>query len=274
MREERPADLQDAVRAFWEREACGEVYARGASARDRFEEQARQRYALEPYLKPFARFEDAAGRDVLEIGLGLGADHLELARAGPRRLIGVDITNRAAAITAERLALYGFPPRTLVGDAAHLPFRDGSFDLVYSWGVLHHAADTPRTIREVHRVLRPGGIARVMLYHRRSLVGMMLWARYGLLRGRPWLSLRRVFAAHMESPGTTAYTRVEARRVFRDFRRTAVGVQLTFADLLEGASGQQHHGVALALARRVWPRRTLRRLANGFGLNLLIEAVR
>jgi ubiquinone/menaquinone biosynthesis C-methylase UbiE len=116
--------------------------------------------------------------DVLEVGVGMGADHLEWARHMPRSLSGIDLTERAIAHTATRLALYGLRSDLRVADAEKLPFRDASFDLVYSWGVLHHSPDTPRAVREVLRVLRPGGLARVMIYHAHSMVGYMLWLRY------------------------------------------------------------------------------------------------
>ena len=78
------------------------------------------------------------------------------------------MTNAALSITQRRFQLGGLEGRLIQGDAEDLPFADGSFDLVYSHGVLHHTPNTPRTIREVHRVLAPGGRAVIMLYHRVS----------------------------------------------------------------------------------------------------------
>jgi ubiquinone/menaquinone biosynthesis C-methylase UbiE len=177
------ADLQR-VRDFWEATPCGEVYAQGWSPGERLEAQARARYALEPCIRAFAGFEDGRQRDLLEIGVGMGADHLEWAKAAPRSLTGVDLTRPAIAVTHERLVLHGLRSRLLVTDAERLPFRDASFDLVCSWGVVYHSPDTAAAVREIARVLRPGGRARVMIYQRRSLVGLMLWLRYGLLAGR------------------------------------------------------------------------------------------
>ena len=178
-------EAKQAVHDFWERASCGEeAYARGGSSRERLEAQARARYELEPYIRQFARFESGRGLDVLEVGVGMGADHLEWARHMPRSLSGIDLTERAIAHTATRLALYGLRSDLRVADAEKLPFRDASFDLVYSWGVLHHSPDTSRAVREVLRVLRPGGVARVMIYHAHSMVGYMLWLRYALLAGR------------------------------------------------------------------------------------------
>jgi SAM-dependent methyltransferase len=263
---------KDAVRAYWERESCGEVYAHGESRREELAQQARTRYELEPYLPAFARFEEGAGARVLEVGVGMGADHLEWARHSPALLAGVDLTPRALGHTHDRFALEGLHARLACADAEHLPFRTDAFDLVFSWGVLHHTPDTRAAIAEVHRVLRRGGRARVMLYHSRSITVDLLWMRYGLARGRPWRSRQSIVAEHLESPGTQAFTVDEARDLFAAFSRVQVRPQLAFSDLLLGAAGQRHGGVALRLARRVWPRRLIRAAAPSRGFNLLVEA--
>src|SRR5262249_37539129 len=80
-------EAKQAVHDFWERASCGEeAYAHGGSSRERLEAQARTRYELEPYIRQFARFESGRGLDVLEVGVGMGADHLEWARHMPRSL--------------------------------------------------------------------------------------------------------------------------------------------------------------------------------------------
>jgi hypothetical protein len=113
------------VREFWNARSCGEVYAPSNTAED-FRAHAAVRYRLEPYIRGFARFGDGSGRDILEIGVGLGADHVEWAKSGPRRLAGVDLTPRAVAWTAQRLATYGFRAAVSEADAEQLPFPDGS----------------------------------------------------------------------------------------------------------------------------------------------------
>lgn len=261
------------VHDFWQQASCGEVYADGSSLAEQLATQSRIRYELEPYLAPFARFADGRDRDVLEIGVGMGADHLEWARSRPRSLTGIDLTERAVELTGQRLALAGLRSDLRVGDAEQLPFPDASFDLVYSWGVLHHSPDTARAIGEVRRVLRPGGVARVMIYHKWSVVGLMLWTRYGLLARRPTTSLDEIYARHLESPGTKAYTVAEARELFAGFRQVEARSQLSFGDLLEGEVGQRHRGPALALARRAWPRRLLKTFASRYGLALLVEGI-
>lgn len=266
-----PDNLKDQVRDFWNTASCGEVYAQGNDLRAQLEQQAAERYRLEPYLEQFSKF-DGAGKDVLEIGVGMGADHLRWAQSGPKSLTGVDLTSRAVEFTRERLALYRLESDLRVEDAENLPFPDQSFDLVYSWGVLHHSPNTPQALREVYRVLRPGGEFRGMIYHRRSLVGYMLWARYGLFRGRPNRTLTDIYAEHLESPGTKAYTLNETRKMLAQFSHVEVRSQLAFGDLLEGAVGQRHRGPLLATAKRLYPRWFIKRAFSGHGLNLLIEA--
>jgi SAM-dependent methyltransferase len=168
----------------------------------------------------------------------------------------------------------GMDANVAEADAESLPFAEGEFDIVYSWGVIHHSPDTPAAVAEIRRVLRKGGRAKVMIYHSRSIVGFLLWLRYALLRGRPWLSRRRIYAQYLESPGTKAYSVREARRLFGDFASVTTHIELSAGDLLEGEAGQRHKGRALSIARWFWPRRLLRRVCRNHGLFLMIQAVK
>ncbi len=266
------SELKNSIRDFWNGKSCGEVYAVGQTEREYYESHRKARYEVEPYIHGFARFHEGQGRDVLEIGVGMGADFVEWAKAGPRSLTGVDLTPRAVEHTRKRLALYGFDADVRVSDAEKLPFEDNSFDIVYSWGVLHVSPDTPRTIREVHRVLRPGGVARIMIYHRYSLTGYMLWFRYALLAGRPFRALDDIYWNHLESLGTKAYKISEAREMFRDYTDVETKVRLSCSDLLYGAAGQRHQGFLLSVARKLWPRPLVKMLFENHGLFLCIEA--
>jgi SAM-dependent methyltransferase len=261
------------VHDFWNDASCGEELYLSGSDRDGYTAQMRKRYELEPFLAAFARPEEALGLDVLEIGVGLGADHQFFAQAGAR-LSGIDLTSRAIAHARKRLNLFGLESDLKVADAESLPFATESFDLVYSWGVLHHSPDTPRAIDEAWRVIRTGGHARIMIYHKRSLVGYMLWLRYGLLAGRPWRSLNDIYGSHLESPGTKAYTVDEARRLFGRFSEVKISTILTHGDLLESNAGQRHRGWMLSMAKRLWPRRLLRVMVPSHGLFMLIEATK
>lgn len=259
------------LQEFWNAAACGETLYLPSEDRAGYDMQAQTRYALEPYIVELARFDEAKDKRVLEIGVGLGADHQRFAEAGAE-LYGVDLTPRAIAQTRQRFAIMGLSSKLTVGDAENLGFPDSTFDMVYSFGVIHHSPDTAQCVAELHRVLKPGGQARVMIYHKWSMVGFMLWARYGLLRLKPWTSLEDIYASHLESPGTKAYSFDGARRLFCKFDDVRIRTVMTHADLLDSDVGQLHRGALLSFAKRVWPRGMLKRLFPNAGLALLIEA--
>ena len=264
-------DLKAEVRDFWNEASCGEKLLLDAEDKTGYRAQMAKRYSLEPYIEEFAGFDRARDLDVLEIGVGLGADHQRFAEGGAR-LTGIDLTDRAVEHTRRRFDLFGLRSELRVGDAEALPFADESFDVVYSWGVLHHSPNTQVTIDEAWRVLRAGGVARIMIYHTHALVGYMLWLRYALLVGKPWRTLADIYANHLESPGTKAYTVDEARELFQHFGDVRISTVLTHGDLLESEAGQRHRGWLLSLAKRVWPRKLLRWALPGYGLFMLIEA--
>jgi SAM-dependent methyltransferase len=106
---------------------------------------------------------------VLEIGCGIATDGLEFARNGAN-YVGVDLTPHSIELAKERFDLWGVPGRFEIANAENgLPFTEGSFDHVYSFGVIHHSPAPERIAREILRVLRKGGTFTVMLYNRSSI---------------------------------------------------------------------------------------------------------
>jgi SAM-dependent methyltransferase len=273
---EAPTYLKSRVRDHWERETCGVRY--GGDAVDRrewFSQIARTRQALEPYISDFARFEEARGKSVLEIGVGAGSDFIRWCEYADHAT-GVDLTAAGIALTSERLALEGVPEcryALLTADAERLPFPERSFDIVYSWGVLHHTPDTERAYREMFRVLRPGGVMRTMVYHVWSWTGLMLYLLHGALRGRPGQGLRGAINQHLESPGTKAYSRAEgiALATRAGFNEVDVTTRLGPGDLLLIKPSARYQGTLARLAFALYPRPLVRLLGDRFGLYLLIE---
>ena len=261
------------VRDFWDKASCGEALYLSGFDNSAYEKQAELRYTLEPFILAFAEFPKYKDRRVLEIGVGLGADHQRFAEAGAI-LTGVDLTPRAIEHTRRRFELLGLKSDLQVADAENLPFGGGLFDLVYSWGVLHHTPDTEKAIREVFRVLRPGGFAKVMLYHKYSFVGVMLWVRYALLRLKPLTPLRHIYSQYLESPGTKAFSVAEVQEFFKGFRDVDIATVLTHGDLLTSSAGQRHQGLLLSMARLVWPRWLIRTFFPKYGLFMLISATK
>src|SRR5215207_8611968 len=116
----------------------------------------------------YVDFDALQGQDVLEVGCGSGIAAQMFAEAGAR-LTAVDLTPWAVATTRRRLDAFGLNADVLEADGEALPFADSSFDIVFSWGVIHHSSDMDRALRELVRVCRPGGELVLMVYHRRSL---------------------------------------------------------------------------------------------------------
>jgi ubiquinone/menaquinone biosynthesis C-methylase UbiE len=250
---ENSSTLKERVRSFWQENPCGTKFADAPPGSRRFYELVEEhRYTKEWHIPAAAHFADAKDLAVLEVGCGLGTDGAQFAKAGAR-YTGIDLTDAAVELAKRRFELFDLPGTFRVADAERLDFPDNSFDLVYSHGVLHHTPDTPTAVREIHRVLRPGGKAVVMLYHRDSYnyrVNISMLRRTGvqllrwntgvklvhLLTGEPEDSLRahaRQLQTQSEylnseeflsrntdgagNPLARVYSRREARELFKDF---------------------------------------------------------
>lgn len=231
------------AREQWGQDPCGAEYDREheLGTREFFESVEQYRYErYAPWMRRVMGFEEFRGARLLEIGCGMGTDLLQFARGGAY-CTGIDLTPRHVAITRHRFALYGAPGNFMLADGEQLPFASGSFDVVYSNGVLHHTPDTAGAIREVHRVLTPGGEAKVMLYHRHSLnYWFEIILRRGLLGGEflrghsaeEIMSRVIEFSDHDARPLVKVYSRKQARALFSQFSDVRVEVeQLTREEL-------------------------------------------
>jgi SAM-dependent methyltransferase len=165
----------------------------------------------------------------------MGTDHCEWLRGGTNT-VGVDLTPRHLELCRENAKGSGFAATLARADAEDLPFATESFDVVYSFGVLHHTPDTQRAIDELWRVLRPGGLARVMLYYRHSEnFWLNMVVRHGLLRGELFRdSIDGILSRWAETPDSRArplvkvYSKRDARLLFRRFGKVHCSIhQLT-----------------------------------------------
>jgi len=222
-REVADEGLKKQVHDFWNGRPCGTQFTDLEwGSREFFDSVERERYERQPFMREAVGFDRYRGKKLLEIGCGLGTDILQFARGGAQTT-GVDLTEQSIELARSRFRMYGVPGDFQVADAEKLPFPDGHFDVVYSFGVLHHTPDTPRTIREVHRVLKPGGEIVIMLYHSRST---HLWLGYPLAmlgrlrRGQGLLSFDGYFRVYdgEQNPLGKAYNRRQFRSMFREFQ--------------------------------------------------------
>jgi ubiquinone/menaquinone biosynthesis C-methylase UbiE len=262
-------ELKNEVNLFWNEASCGETLLLHGQRKEDYLEQSKVKYDLEPEILSFSDFDQFKNKKTLEIGVGLGSEHQKLAEAGAI-LTGIDLTARAIEHTRKRFELFSLKSNLLVADAENLPFSDESFDAVYSWGVIHHSPDTQKAVNEIYRVLKPGGFCKLMIYHKYSIVGYILWIRYALLGLKPFTSLNLIYFKYLESPGTKAYSYKEARALFDQFKIVSLSSPLGHGDLLNSDAGQRHRGPLLSIARKIWPRWFFKTFMRNNGLFLLI----
>src|ERR1700722_13773937 len=243
---------KEEVREFWNADPCGTRYLEG---KEDFDAHARARYMLEPYIFEFAQFQSARGLKVLEIGVGMGADYLEWLKAGALAT-GVDLSAASVERARRRCELAGYRADLRVSDAEQLPFADDTFDVVYSYGVMHHSPDTSKCVREAWRVLKPGGEARIMVYHHPSITGAMLWLRYGIFRGK---SLRQSVFDHLESPGTKTYTCDEALSLLNGFEDVRIKLAFSPGDLLLHQPSARFESALYRIIWKLFPRTLVRK---------------
>lgn len=156
------ADLLQTTRTFWDTHSCG---AHGGYAAVKA-----QRYAMEPWLPAVLERIARQHQSILEVGCGQGIDSIQLcaAMASHGQYLGLDYSpaSVARAVAHAQQHQLQVTPRYRVGNAEALDVPDASVEVVYSMGVLHHTANERAAVREIHRVLQPGGTAYVFLYRR------------------------------------------------------------------------------------------------------------
>jgi ubiquinone/menaquinone biosynthesis C-methylase UbiE len=175
--------VQDVSR-FWNTEACGTHFVpKFANERDFYEQLREHRYRTEWHIPLLAPFAAAKGKQLLEIGTGNGADAVMFALNGAH-YTGVDLTRTAIEATKKHFDVLGLSGTFQQENAEQLSLANNAFDIVYSYGVLHHTPNPQRAIDEVWRVLKTGGKAVVMVYHKHSFnyfVRIMIYMRLRVL---------------------------------------------------------------------------------------------
>jgi len=163
------ASVQERVRAYWDNHPCdSELSDRDRLSREYFLEIECQRYELQPHILDALAKIDWNGKRVLEIGAGVGTDARNIIGKGGL-YTGINVDRGSTEATARALRVFSLPGIAVQRDATSLDFPDSTFDVVYSFGVLHHIPDAAKAVAEIHRVLKPGGELLVMLYNRASI---------------------------------------------------------------------------------------------------------
>lgn len=160
--------LEEKIIRYWNTQPCNIKHGTSdVGTIDFFREVSERRYRVEPHIREFAGFHLWAGKRVLEIGCGIGSDAEEFAKHGAE-YVGIDISEQSVMLSKNRFDVLGLDGNFYVKDASKSFADIGSFDLVYSYGVIHHFPGINKIITNVREVLVPGGEFRFMVYSKNS----------------------------------------------------------------------------------------------------------
>ena len=238
----------------WTNRPCGALDGLDEYSLAYFEAVERNRYEdYAPWMREFVNFGAYSGKKVLEVGVGQGTDLVQFAKGGAD-VSGIDITQRHLELAARNFAVRRMHANLQYATAAAIPFKSDSFDVVYSFGVLHHTNDTVRCISECYRVLKPGGELILGLYHKYSYFHAYTILVNGILRGKLWALGYKNLMSLIESgsdgvkftPLVKTYSRCQLRILLEDFSQVRLQVRhLTPVDF-----GALRHFVSASLAER------------------------
>jgi ubiquinone/menaquinone biosynthesis C-methylase UbiE len=206
------------VRTYWDSRPCNVRHSpREIGTREYFDEVETRKYFVEQHIPRFAEFERWRGKRVLEIGCGIGTDTINFARHGAR-VTAVDLSEASLKIARQRAEVYGFAGNIEFyrGDAERLSkiLPPHGYDLVYSFGVIHHTPHPKRALEQMRQFAHSGSTLKIMIYHRRSWKVFAIVLRHGY--GKFW-RLEELVACHSEAqtgcPITYTYTPNDARKL-------------------------------------------------------------
>jgi ubiquinone/menaquinone biosynthesis C-methylase UbiE len=215
----------DQVRAYWNRRPCNVRHSTSpVGSKEYFDEVEARKYFVEPHIPKFAEFERWRGKKVLEIGCGIGTDSINFARAGADLTV-VDLSEESLDLCRTRFEVYGQTANFYLGDAEHLsefvPVE--KYDLIYSFGVIHHTPHPQRVFDELRAYCKPDTELRVMLYSKWSWKVMWIILVDG--KGAIWRAdelLPKYSEAETGSPVTFVYSARGVRDVMRDYDVTRI----------------------------------------------------
>jgi len=264
------------VRDYWDARPCNLRHSPApVGTKDYFDQVEARKYFVEPHIPGFAEFERWRGKKVLEIGCGIGTDTINFARHGAT-VTTVDLSERSIELARKRAAVFGVERQIQFygGNAEELtqfvPVE--AYDLIYSFGVIHHTPHPRKVLEQLKEYTRPGTTVKIMVYHRRSY--RVAWIMLAEGRGQFW-KLADLVAKNSEAqtgcPVTYTYTRGEGRKLLElhGFHVTDVRVEHIFPYLIRDYVEYRY---VKKLYFRWLPQGLFRVLERQFGWHLLLSA--
>ena len=273
---------QEEVNNFWEKEVCG-TRKNNTTTNEKNNHYyiMNNRYKYEGFIKEFLLDESIKDKNFLEIGVGAGTDFIEALKKGAF-CFGIDATEAAILETKQNIK-YSLNNQKYnlkfleKKNAENLPFEDNTFDVVYSWGVLHHAKNTMQCISEAVRVLKPGGVLKIMVYSDFSSTGIMLWFLHGFLKFKFFSSQEDIIYKYLESPGTKCYSNKEFKKILEGFSLEIKTLKkyAGSGDLLSMPPSKKYkNNYLFKIAKKILPRYLIKKFENHFGIFLTVKAIK
>jgi ubiquinone/menaquinone biosynthesis C-methylase UbiE len=226
----------DKVRAYWNARPCNIRHSqKEIGSKEYFEEVEQRKFFVEPHLVSFADFPSVKGKRILEIGCGLGTTAINFAKAGAAHVTAVDLSEKSLELAKKRAEVYGLSDRMefIHANAEHLSdyVPQQQYDLIFSFGVIHHTAHPEKVLQELQNYLSPQGQLKIMLYYRYSWKALWVLFKYGKLQ---FWKMKQLVAKYSEAetgcPITYTYSRKDADRFLTSngFQPTSMSVEHIF----------------------------------------------
>jgi 2-polyprenyl-3-methyl-5-hydroxy-6-metoxy-1,4-benzoquinol methylase len=199
------------VRAYWDKRPCNIRHSdKPVGTKEYFDEVEARKYFVEPHIPDFADFEQWRGKRVLEIGCGIGTDTTSFARAGAR-VTAIDLSAASLDVARQRIKVFGLEDRVTFYQANSeelsrtIPVEP--YDLIYSFGVLHHTPHPRVALMEARKFAKTGSVLKIMMYHKWSWKVFMMLAQAGFMVDKIDELIAKYSEAQTGCPVTYAYTR-------------------------------------------------------------------
>jgi len=264
------------VREYWNTRPCNIRHSpKPVGTREYYDEVEARKYFVEYNIPIFAQFERWKGKKVLEIGCGIGTDTISFARAGAQ-VTAVDLTEKSLEVARQRAKVFGFEDRITFIQANAEKLSESvpveKYDLVYSFGVIHHTPHPERVVEEIRKYTTPVSTVKIMVYNRWSW--KVLWILFAYGKGALW-NWKKLISDYSEAqtgcPVTYSYSRPDGRRLLEDhgFRVTETAVDHIFPYSIPEYVKYQY--------KMVWyfrwmPRPLFRAIEQRFGWHLCLTA--
>lgn len=262
------------VKEYWNKRPCNIRHSPAqVGTRQYFDEVEARKYFVEPHIPVFAEFKKWSGKRVLEIGCGIGTDTINFARAGAK-VTALDLSDQSLELAKRRAQVYGLGEKITFYQAnaeelsSVVPVEP--YDLVYSFGVIHHTPHPERVIEQIRHFVKPGSTVKIMVYNRYSWKVLWILLVYG--KGAFW-KLNELIAKYSEaqtgSPVTYAYSKKSIRKLLRGFEITDIFIDHIFPYKIKDYVQYKY--------KKVWyfrylPKPIFRWMERHFGWHLCVTA--